>query len=680
MEPRLFDIVWEVYRSVGAGEPVHVVSAYRAPETNAMLRRRSRAVSEFSQHMAGKALDFYLPDVDMARVRSIGMRLQHGGVGFYPNSAHSFVHLDAGSVRAWPRMTRGQLMALFPDGKTVHLPTDNKPLARYEEARAEILAKGGAVAGMAYASAEDSGGRRSLWATLFGGGDEDEDFYGTRGGRGGRSRAAQEAAAYVPSSSGDDAGTRGVLAFAAPEPSRGLTRRSPAPAPAEAAAAQTAAIAPKEAAPAEDAASPLASVPLPPKRPGDVIDIAALAFMPMPPARPIELASAMIGLPTRSDATAGAFPAKALPEAPAARLTSEERIHLRALFATVASGAAPGPRVKIATARAKPQAGAPGGHVAAASAGPRARLLGESSRPAGRPLRRPGREAAAGSAVAPSPAGEGGLGPRSSRVGNGDDGNVGGSPQAPAPEAAARLSPPRSGFRPSSDLPCGEGSARRCAQKIEVAAFVGLQHPVVVELRPAARRRRRGGRACGAAAGQLGIVDEEVEPALLDADADAVAVAHEPERPAVRRLRRDVEHDGAVGGAAHARVGQAQHVLDARRRELLRDRQVAGLRHAAGLRAGVLQHERVVRPDVEVGIVDAGREVVERGEHHRSRGLLEQPRVGGGALEDRALRGERAVERDEPAHVAHRILDRADHRRIDEGALGQDPVAEASRR
>jgi uncharacterized protein YcbK (DUF882 family) len=372
MEPRLFDIVWEVYRSVGASEPVHVVSAYRAPETNAMLRRRSRAVSEFSQHMAGKALDFYLPDVDMARVRSAGMRLQHGGVGFYPNSAHSFVHLDAGSVRAWPRMTRGQLMALFPDGKTVHLPTDNKPLARYEEARAEILAKGGAVSGMAYASAEDSGGRRSLWATLFGGGGEDEDFYGTRG-RGGRGRAAQEAAAYVPSS-GDDGGTRGVLAFAAPEPSRGLSRRAPAPAPAEAsAAAQTAAIAPKEAAPAEDGAA-LASVPLPPKRPGDVIDIAALAFMPMPPARPIELASAMIGPPTRSDATAGAFsaralPERALPETPAARLTSEERIHLRALFATVASGAAPGPRVKIATARAKPQAGAPGGHVAAASAG-----------------------------------------------------------------------------------------------------------------------------------------------------------------------------------------------------------------------------------------------------------------------------------------------------------------------
>jgi hypothetical protein len=272
-------------------------------------------------------------------------------------------------------MTRGQLMALFPDGKTVHLPTDNKPLARYEEAKAEILAKGGAVAGMAYASAEDSGGRRSLWATLFGGGDEDEDFYGR--GRGGRGRAAQEAAAYVPSSSGDDAGTRGVLAFAAPEPARGLARRPTAEA---AAPAQTAAIAPKEAAPAEDAASPLAAVPLPPKRPGDVLDIAALAFMPMPPARPIELASAMIGPPTRSDATTGAFPAGALPETPAARLTSEERIHLRALFATVASGAAPGPRVKIATARAKPQAGASSeGLVSAPSAG---LALGFSGKPA----------------------------------------------------------------------------------------------------------------------------------------------------------------------------------------------------------------------------------------------------------------------------------------------------------
>ena len=68
--------------------------------------------------MAGKAMDLFLPGVDIARVRATAMRLEHGGVGFYPSSADSFIHLDVGSVRAWPRMTRGQLLALFPDGKT----------------------------------------------------------------------------------------------------------------------------------------------------------------------------------------------------------------------------------------------------------------------------------------------------------------------------------------------------------------------------------------------------------------------------------------------------------------------------------------------------------------------------------------------------------------------------------
>ena len=52
MDPRLFDIVWEVHREVGSNEPLHIVSAYRAPETNAMLRRRSRAVAKHSQHLS----------------------------------------------------------------------------------------------------------------------------------------------------------------------------------------------------------------------------------------------------------------------------------------------------------------------------------------------------------------------------------------------------------------------------------------------------------------------------------------------------------------------------------------------------------------------------------------------------------------------------------------------------
>ena len=160
MDPRLFDIIWEVHRAVGSRSPVHIISAYRSPQTNQALRSRSRAVSEHSQHMLGKAMDIRFPDVDPGRIREAAMRVQQGGVGFYPGA--NFVHVDVGSVRAWPRMSREQLAQLFPDGKTVHLPPDGKPLAGYEQARAEILSRGSA------GSAEPGVERRSLWASLFG--------------------------------------------------------------------------------------------------------------------------------------------------------------------------------------------------------------------------------------------------------------------------------------------------------------------------------------------------------------------------------------------------------------------------------------------------------------------------------------------------------------------------------
>jgi uncharacterized protein YcbK (DUF882 family) len=144
MDPRLFDILWEVYRETGSSEPIHVISAYRSPTTNAMLRSRSKAVSEHSQHMLGHAMDVRFPDVDTGKLREVAMKMQYGGVGYYPSS--SFVHVDTGSVRAWPRMSEEQLARLFPDGKTVHLPPSGKPLARYAEAKAEIAARDAALA------------------------------------------------------------------------------------------------------------------------------------------------------------------------------------------------------------------------------------------------------------------------------------------------------------------------------------------------------------------------------------------------------------------------------------------------------------------------------------------------------------------------------------------------------
>ena len=61
MDRHLFDILWEVYRDVDGKKPIQIISAYRSPATNAMLRRRSSGVARFSQHMLGHAMDFFIP-------------------------------------------------------------------------------------------------------------------------------------------------------------------------------------------------------------------------------------------------------------------------------------------------------------------------------------------------------------------------------------------------------------------------------------------------------------------------------------------------------------------------------------------------------------------------------------------------------------------------------------------
>lgn len=171
MDPQLFDIVWEVYREVDASAPIQIVSSYRSPETNSMLRARSSGVAKFSQHMLGKAMDFYIPGVNLTDLRVAGLRLQRGGVGFYPTSGSPFVHMDTGSVRHWPRMTHDQLARVFPDGKTVHVPTDGRPLAKYDVALAELQARG-SKPGVGVASA---GKGKNFFASLFGKKDADDD-------------------------------------------------------------------------------------------------------------------------------------------------------------------------------------------------------------------------------------------------------------------------------------------------------------------------------------------------------------------------------------------------------------------------------------------------------------------------------------------------------------------------
>ncbi|WP_375143797.1 DUF882 domain-containing protein [Acuticoccus sp. MNP-M23] len=170
MDPELFDLIWDVQQQFG-GKKISVVSAYRSPATNSMLRGRSRGVAKNSQHMLGKAMDFYIPGVKISTLRAAGMKRQVGGVGYYPRSGSPFVHFDTGSVRAWPRMSSGQLSKLFPDGKTLHLPSNGKALSGYSAAQA--LEKQGKLASLDTRGGNGGGGGGLASLFNFGGGRKD---------------------------------------------------------------------------------------------------------------------------------------------------------------------------------------------------------------------------------------------------------------------------------------------------------------------------------------------------------------------------------------------------------------------------------------------------------------------------------------------------------------------------
>jgi uncharacterized protein YcbK (DUF882 family) len=342
MDPHLFDVIWEVYRESGSTQPIDVLSAYRSPQTNAMLRRRSRQVAEHSQHMQGKAIDAHFVDVSTARIRDVAMRMQAGGVGFYPTGNTPWVHIDSGSVRYWPKMSRDALTRLFPDGKTVFIPADGQPMPGYELARAEIESRGGNV------QMARGGGIGGIFSWLFGGGgaDDAEESGGqeatttvasTGNARGGRSGGPQ------PSVEVADVGPEAVAkakrdlptdtAYAsAPETAPVAKPQAPDSGPEAVAKAkhnlptgQSYASAPESAPPppvkpqavaeleqpnvASDASpdAPRSSAvakflaPLPPRRPADLVAL-AFAAAPMPPTRPADLM-----LASKSDQGGGAF-------------------------------------------------------------------------------------------------------------------------------------------------------------------------------------------------------------------------------------------------------------------------------------------------------------------------------------------------------------------------------------
>lgn len=286
MDPHLFDAVWEAYRSAGATQRIVVLCGYRSPETNAMLRRRSRAVAEHSQHILGKAMDTTMPGMSMERIREAAMRLQMGGVGYYGDT--NFVHIDVGGIRAWPRMSYAQLMRLFPDGKTVHIASDGRTLPGYEEARAELAENGRSVASL---PPPQNSGIGAFFAWLFGKGN-----------------------------SGDDVDNATAQQTPAPQPAQIASAQAPAAEPAMEADATGSIPTPDNASIKSPPDTAALDMPLPPQRPDNLI---ATADVPLPPQRPtLELASIgssapiVISAPAEAAAPAAAAADTRAPELP----------------------------------------------------------------------------------------------------------------------------------------------------------------------------------------------------------------------------------------------------------------------------------------------------------------------------------------------------------------------------
>jgi uncharacterized protein YcbK (DUF882 family) len=99
IDPALLDLIYDVRESLGGSGAFEVISAYRSPETNAMLRSKSSGVAKNSQHLLGNAIDVRLRGVSTVVLRDAAVSLQRGGVGYYQSS--DFVHIDTGRVRRW---------------------------------------------------------------------------------------------------------------------------------------------------------------------------------------------------------------------------------------------------------------------------------------------------------------------------------------------------------------------------------------------------------------------------------------------------------------------------------------------------------------------------------------------------------------------------------------------------
>jgi uncharacterized protein YcbK (DUF882 family) len=99
IDTALLDQLFDLNEILGINKPIHIVSGYRSPFTNAQLRRNTPGVAEHSFHMQGRAIDIRIEGVHARTIKDAALSMVQGGVGYYPYN--NFVHLDTGDIRTW---------------------------------------------------------------------------------------------------------------------------------------------------------------------------------------------------------------------------------------------------------------------------------------------------------------------------------------------------------------------------------------------------------------------------------------------------------------------------------------------------------------------------------------------------------------------------------------------------
>lgn len=96
---RVIEFLNAVDKILGGDHEIHIVSGYRSPEYNQRLIRQGKDVAKNSLHISGKAIDLYIPGIDLDALRKTACNIGYGGVGYYPRPG--FIHLDCGRFRTW---------------------------------------------------------------------------------------------------------------------------------------------------------------------------------------------------------------------------------------------------------------------------------------------------------------------------------------------------------------------------------------------------------------------------------------------------------------------------------------------------------------------------------------------------------------------------------------------------